>query len=104
MAQFTPQMTIAEFEELFPDDDACKAYLTARRWPGGVVCPRCGNPDVWELKARPFHWMCRALLGSETTASLVLVGTIFENTNIGLRDWFRVIHMMLTAKKGISCA
>ena len=32
----------------------------------------------------------------------VLVGTIFENTNKPLRDWFRVMHLMLTSKKGIS--
>jgi hypothetical protein len=32
----------------------------------------------------------------------VLVGTIFENTNKPLRNWFRVIHMMLTSKKGVS--
>ena len=31
-----------------------------------------------------------------------LVGTIFENTNVELRKWFRVIHLMLTSKKGIS--
>ena len=30
------------------------------------------------------------------------VGTIFENTNKPLREWFRVIHLMLTSKKGIS--
>jgi hypothetical protein len=30
----------------------------------------------------------------------VLVGTIFENTNKRLRDWFRVMHLMLTSKKG----
>jgi len=27
---------------------------------------------------------------------------IFEDTNKPLRDWFRVMHMMLTSKKGIS--
>jgi len=32
----------------------------------------------------------------------VLVGTIFENTNKDLREWFRVMHMMLTGKKGVS--
>jgi len=32
----------------------------------------------------------------------VLAGTIFENTNKPLRNWFRVIHMMLTSKKGVS--
>ena len=31
-----------------------------------------------------------------------LVGTIFENTNKPLKDWFRVIHLMLTSKKGMS--
>jgi len=102
MAQFTPQITVAEFEELFPDDDACKLYLTGRRWPGGVVCPRCGNTKVTELATRPFHWQCRNCAAGTTYRFSVLVGTIFENTNVGLRDWFRVIHMMLTAKKGVA--
>jgi ISXO2-like transposase domain len=31
-----------------------------------------------------------------------LSGTVFENTNKPLRQWFRVIHMMLTSKKGMS--
>jgi hypothetical protein len=31
-----------------------------------------------------------------------ITGTIFENTNKPLREWFRVIHLMLTSKKGIS--
>jgi transposase-like protein len=30
------------------------------------------------------------------------VGTIFENTNKDLREWFRVIHLMLVSKKGMS--
>ncbi|MEA2758087.1 MAG: hypothetical protein QOH65_700, partial [Methylobacteriaceae bacterium] len=29
-------------------------------------------------------------------------GTIFENTNKPLRDWYRVIHLMLVSKKGMS--
>ena len=35
-------------------------------------------------------------------ASPIIAGTIFENTNKPLREWFRVIHLMLTSKKGIS--
>lgn len=33
------QMTSAQFDAMFPvgDEDACKAYLVARRWPNGVV-------------------------------------------------------------------
>ncbi|MGH6835257.1 MAG: IS1595 family transposase [Methylocella sp.] len=32
----------------------------------------------------------------------VIAGTIFENTNKPLKDWFRVAHLMLTSKKGMS--
>ena len=95
------QMTIAQFEAMFSDDDACKNYLITRRWPNGVACPRCGNTEVYELPSRPFHWQCEACAVNGYRFS-VLVGTVFENTNMPLRTWFRVIHMMLTAKKGIS--
>ncbi|MEX1108439.1 MAG: IS1595 family transposase [Dongiaceae bacterium] len=95
------QMTIGQFEAMFPDDDACKKYLMAHRWPKGVHCPRCGNENVYELPSRPFHWQCHQCAENGYRFS-VLVGTIFENTNYPLRDWFRVIHMMLTSKKGVS--
>lgn len=95
------QMTVADFEKLFPDEPACKAYLTKHRWPTGVKCPRCGHAEVYELHARPFHWQCQECTAGGYRFS-VIAGTIFENTNKPLRDWFRVIHMMLTAKKGVS--
>src|SRR5207302_2252331 len=93
------QMTIRDFERMFPDEDACKLYLAEHRWPEFVVCPRCGNPDV-KPHARAFHWVCYSC-GPGYRFS-VLVGTVFENTNIDLRQWFRVIHLLLTSKKGIS--
>lgn len=101
-AKFTRQMTIGEFEALFPTDDACKQYLTDRRWPEGVTCPRCGSDKVYALTTRAFHWECPACRQGGAYRFSVLVGTCFEDTKVGLRDWFRVIHMMLTAKKGVA--
>jgi transposase-like protein len=95
------QMTIPQWEAAFPDEDACKAYLARHRWAEGVYCPRCGATGAYELKARPFHWQCKECSVHGYRFS-VLVGTIFENTNKPLREWFRVIHMVLTSKKGIS--
>jgi transposase-like protein/IS1 family transposase len=95
------QLTIPQFEAMFPDEDACRAYLVARRWPDGVHCPRCGNPKVYDLKSRAWHWQCEQCAQDGYRFSHI-AGTIFENTNKPLRDWFRVIHMMLTSKKGIS--
>jgi transposase-like protein len=101
-AKFTPQMTVAQFEALFPTDDACKAYLVARRWPDSVVrCPKCNGDRVYALKTMPFKWECPACAKKGYRFS-VLVGTIFENTNVPIKTWFKVIYLMLTSKKGIS--
>jgi hypothetical protein len=97
------QLSSAQFDAMFPigDEDACKTYLVARRWPNGVFCPRCGNLKVYALRARPFHWQCEACADDGYRFS-VIAGTIFENTNKPLRDWFKVTHLILTSKKGIS--
>ena len=31
-----------------------------------------------------------------------LTGTLFENTNKPLKDWYRFAHLMLVSKKGVS--
>jgi transposase-like protein len=100
--RFTKQMTVPEWETLFPTDDACKAYLVARRWPAGVHCPRCDNEKVSPVANRPFHWQCTKCVKAGGYRFSVLVGTIFENTNVPMRQWFKVIYLMLTSKKGIA--
>ena len=94
------QLTIPQFEAQFPNEDACCAYLVANRWPEGVRCPRCGA-DVTALKEQ-FRWQCYECADQTSYRFSPTVGTIFENTNKPLRDWFRVIHMMVTSKKGVS--
>jgi transposase-like protein/IS1 family transposase len=96
------QMTVAQFEEMFPDEEACKAYLVARRWPDGIHCPRCGSTHVYALKTMSYKWECMDCAEGISYRFSHLAGTIFENTNKPLRDWFRVIHLILTSKKGIS--
>jgi transposase-like protein len=103
-ARQVPQMTLRQFEAAFPHEEACKTFLQAKRWPNGVHCPRCGNAAVFPMKAMPFKWQCyecNTVKGSGYRFS-VTVGTIFENSNKPLLDWFRIIHMILTSKKGIS--
>jgi transposase-like protein len=97
-----PQLTTAQFEALFPDEEACRAYLQARRWPKRVRCPRCGNDKVFPVKSMPFKWQCYACAPNQGYRFSVIAGTIFENTNKPLRDWFRVTHYMLSSKKGMS--
>jgi len=95
------QMTVRDFERMFPDEEACRVYLAEHRWPEFVTCPRCGNPEV-KPHARAFHWVCYACAPRNNYRFSVLVGTIFKNSNVDLRQWFRVIHLILTSKKEIS--
>ncbi len=97
------QMTIPQFEALFPNEDACSAYLVSHRWPDGVRCPRCGASEkVSAMTTMAFKWQCYTCTPNSGYRFSEITGTIFENTNKDLREWFRVIHMMLTSKKGIS--
>ena len=96
------QMTVAQFDATFPDEEACANYLIARRWPLGVQCPRCGNNKVFPVKTMPHKWQCYSCSPGQGYRFSHIAGTIFENTNKPLRDWFRVVHLMLTSKKGMS--
>ncbi len=95
------QMTLGQFEKMFPDEDACCAYLVAHRWPESVYCPRCGSARVYKL-TMTWKWECPDCRQGGAYRFSHLTGTIFENTNKPLRQWFQVIHLMLTSKKGIS--
>jgi hypothetical protein len=49
-----------------------------------------------------WKWECSACREGGAYRFSHLVGTVFENTNKPLREWFRVIHFMLTSRKGVS--
>ena len=53
------------------------------------------------LPSRKWHWQCEKCAPDGYRFS-VIAGTIFENTNKPLRQWFKVVHLMTTSKKGIS--
>src|SRR4051794_25538935 len=76
------RMSEAEFEAAFAvgDQNACRDYLVARRWPEGVRCPRCNNSRVWTLSRR-FQWSCKECSSQGYNFS-EKVGTIFEGTKV----------------------
>src|SRR6266481_3764121 len=97
--------TIDAFDKEFHDEEACKNFLVSMRWPEGVCCPRCKSKErIYVLKARPFHWVCCNKKCGERRGYRfsVITKTIFENTKIPLKIWFKVAFLILTAKKGIS--
>ena len=102
--KFTVQMTWPQFERMFPNEEACREYLYARRWPDVVKCPRCLKSETVYKIALPWKWECwntECASGHAYRFSLI-AGTIFESTKYPLRTWFWVLFLMITSKKGIS--
>ena len=87
---------IRQFRAMFPDDDACRAYLVQVRWPAGPRCPRCPPAKVWTLQ--PPFFRC-ANCGYDFT---VTVGTLFADTRLPLSLWFEAIWYVVNQKNGVS--
>jgi len=88
--------TMFEFERQFATEEACQEYLYRIRWPHGLVCPRCGHREFWRSKIDRYR--CR---DCEYRVS-VKAGTIFQDSRIPLRVWFRAIWEVVSQKNGIS--
>jgi transposase-like protein len=84
----------------FADPDVALDFMVSLRWPDGVVkCPTCGSEAVTFLPSRRL-WQCKAQHPKRQFS--VKVGTIFEDSPIGLDKWFAVIWMLANDKNGIS--
>jgi len=86
----------------FQDESTAFAYVEARLWPSGPVCPFCGGLDrVKRLNGkatRPGLCKCYDCQKQFT----VRIGTIFESSHLPLHLWLQIIHFMCASKKGIS--
>jgi len=84
------------------NEDAAIAYVEARLWPDGPVCPHCGAiGEATKLKGkttRPGLWKCRACRKPFT----VRMRTIFESSHVPMHIWLQAIYMICSSKKGIS--
>lgn len=83
--------------DFFKDEETCKAYYEQQRWGGTVACPHCGSIKVYRTN-RGFK--CGEKVCYKKFS--VTVGTIFENSKVGLRTWFAAMFIVATSKKGVS--
>lgn len=83
----------------YSDLDTCQRELVEARWPDGVQCPTCGSREVSYL-VNQRRWQCRTKHPRRQFS--VKVGTIFEDSPIGLDKWFTAIWLIANAKNGIS--
>ncbi len=86
----------------FHNEKAAYAYVEARVWPQGPVCPHCGGYERISLmggkSTRIGAYKCYQCRKPFT----VKVGTIFEASHVPLRFWLQAMFLMASSKKGIS--
>jgi transposase-like protein len=84
----------------FASFENCHEFLMDLRWPDGKVrCPRCGSEDVAYLpNAKVFK--CYQKHAKQKFS--LKVGTIFEDSPIGLDKWLVVMWMLVNCRNGIS--
>ena len=70
------------------------------RWPEGVRCAHCGSDQVGSLvrSGNRRLWNCKACKKQFT----VKVGTIFQDSPLGLDKWLPAVWMIVNAKNGVS--
>jgi transposase-like protein len=97
MSESKKPRTLIEAVRYFSDLDTCTEFVARLRWPDGPVCPRCGCGDYSYLTTRRL-WKCKACKRQYS----VKVGTIFEDSPLGLDKWLPAIWLIANSKNGIS--
>ncbi|HLF09557.1 MAG TPA: IS1595 family transposase [Dehalococcoidia bacterium] len=96
----TKPETLVEAIKFFSDADTCQEFMMAMRWPDGVVtCPNCGRADVRYISTRRL-WECKEKHAKRQFS--VKVGSIFEDSPIGLDKWLPSLWLIANDKNGIS--
>lgn len=93
----TPK-TLLEAARYFADRAVCEQYMKELRWRGGKpICPSCSSDSIGEVATR--HLLrckkCRKQFSRK-------VGTIFEDSPLGLDKWFTAVRAVANCKNGIS--
>ena len=86
----------------FQDETAAYAWVEARVWPEGPICPHCGGMDrIGKLQGKSTRvgvykcYQCRKPF-------TVKVGTVFEDSHVPMRFWLQAMYLLCSSKKGIS--
>lgn len=93
-------MTLVEFMQMFPTEDAARNWFESWIWKQERKCPYCGSHDTVECK-QPSHPMpyrchkCRQYFSVKT-------GTVMERSKVPLQKWAIAIYLHLTNLKGVS--
>lgn len=95
-------MTSALSAPHFHNEEAAYAYVEARIWPDGAVCPHCGGVErISKMQGQSTRigtykcYQCRKPF-------TVKIGTIFEASHVPMNIWLQAMYLIAGSKKGMS--
>lgn len=92
--------TLQEAVKAFADKQFCTDLIASMRWSDGkAVCPNCKETNNHFMASRQV-WQCKNKECKKQFS--VKVGTIFEDSAIGLDKWLMAMWLIVNAKNGIS--
>jgi transposase-like protein len=92
--------TLQQAIQHFTDPENCRKFMEFVRWPDGkIACPYCGATKLtWLAKANVYR-----CYGDHKKQKFSLkVGTVFEDSPIGLDKWLPAVWLLSNCKNGIS--
>ncbi len=92
--------TLQEAILFYSDPKNCIRVMVEQRWPDGkVTCPACGRNDVSWLEKQS-KWQCKSTHPKRQFSAKV--GTVYEDSPLGLDKWLMATWMLANCKNGIS--
>ena len=90
-------VSIQEFMQKFPDDDACLEHLFKARHGADFACPRCGLIGKFHKLSKMPAYSCQGC-GDHIHP---MVGTPFYNSHTPLQKWFYAMYLFTTTRHGV---
>jgi len=97
MEQKFKSLSLFEFQEKFPDEDACLSYLSKEKWKFGFVCPNCGHTKYCSA-IRIYDRQCTKC----NRVTSPTAGTLFHKVKFSILKSFYIVYFLSTNKKGIT--
>ena len=92
------KLTVRQFFEQFPNDDACLAHVMEVRYGLRHVCGKCDQDATFHRLTERKAYVC-SRCGHHVYPC---AGTIFQDSRTSLQSWFYAIYLFVVTRHGVS--
>ena len=94
-------MNMDQLRQQFPNEQTCRQFFEAIRWPEGPVCPHCGFQGAYRIQSGLNYRECYECKSCKRHYT-VTTKTVLHSTNLPLWKWLQAMYLIVSSSKGIS--